>query len=154
MSTRALNPNDPELLALAHAASLETARSVAYFAARTAMHHHPVSDPMVLAVLEALGGSADEVALGAGADIGRLAERHEERYFKLLDAAGGRYTPEVLQEFGKARALTSLASALNQDPRRGVLDAIYEAYVALGDTEADAFLASAVGRLRGHVSLP
>ena len=148
MSTRALNPNDPELLSLAEGASVETARSVACFAASTALRHNPVSDPTVLAVLEALDGSADRVALGASADIERLAERHDERYFELLEAAGGRYTPEVLQEFGKARALTSLASALSDDPRRGVIAAIYEAYVSLGDTEADAFLAHATSRLR------
>ena len=56
--------------------------------------------------------------------------------------------------FRRARAASSLLTALESNVVQAALDAVYEAYHALPEEEADAFVEEVKDKLRYYAKLP
>jgi hypothetical protein len=149
VASAGLSPKDPELLALLNAVPPERLRSVALFAAGAALRLHPVTDAVVLKALVAVQAANWPDALACGPSVAALAEHYDALYLEQWDAADGHYTPEVIEHFGRARALMSLAAALRPHPTEGALEAVYEAYTA-HESGSEEFLTRVKDMLRSR----
>lgn len=144
----ALHPKHPELVALTQQAGM-FARYVAWFAAERAVASAGLSDAPVPSVLEAIRSSNIREWVRQRQAMAGLVERLEGEYWDASDALP-RDQERIALAFRRARAASALLAALGPDEVEAGLDAVYEAYHAFPETEADAFVEDAKTKLRDY----
>ena len=147
-----LNPKHPELTALTQGAR-KYARYVAFFAAERAIDSARVSDPPVPYILEAIRESRIREWVRQRGALADLAERLDGEYWEASDAQP-HDAARMMMAFRRARAVNSLVAAIAPNEVQAALDAVYEAYHALPEDEADSFVDEAKEKLRYYGGLP
>ena len=126
----------PGLSARLDRASSEQQRAAALAAARMATMRAGLADLRIEAANQAVG--TDRFGNSPERDaIEALLEELDNAAWILQEAAGGGASnPVYLLAFRKARAAGALWSAMDEDPLRAAIEAIYEAHHAIADADA------------------
>lgn len=143
-----LHPKHPELVALAQQARI-FARYVAWFAAERAVVSVALSDPPVPSILEAIRSSKIQEWVRQRQAMAGLVERLEGSYWDASDAMP-QDQARIALAFRRARAASAVLAALGSNEVEAGVDAVYEAYHALPEREADAFVDEAKAKLRDY----
>jgi len=131
----------PDLVTRLRHASSARQRAASLVAAEFAISHAQVEHRLVAKALEKVrttGILTDE----ENAEVEVLAARLDEEYFELQEAAeqGIASADEYLRMFAKARAVTALSFAGNEDAFRAATESIYEAAATIrGDDKGELF---------------
>ena len=143
MTSQAMHPRDPELVALARSAG-ERARRIAIDAVRNVFRRIPVPDPAVADVLHALVRGDSLQGTSVLPHLRSLASSLDEAYLSARDPG----SPEAQENFSRARAVSALIAALDLDPIEASIGAVYEAQASLPPEEADALIEKVRAELR------
>jgi len=123
----------PDLAAHLREAGDDALRRVAASVSEIAVKRVSLVDPRLERSLSALeGGSAGAKEL---ASMQALVDELDEAAWDLQRRVHSGGSPEsaYLEAFRKARAASAVASALDPDPHKAAIEAVYEAQAALGD---------------------
>jgi 1,6-anhydro-N-acetylmuramate kinase len=109
---------------------------------------HPVPDRPVPQALAALERGDFTAALALRDDVEMLVTALDGIYLDQSAAAGPENDPELMAAFARARAANALLAALDSDPVKAALDAIYEAHASLAYDREGKFLETVKALLR------
>ena len=143
MTSQAMHPRDPELVALARDAG-ERARRIAMDAVRSVLRRIPVPDPAVADGLHALVRGDGLQATSVLPRLQSLASSLDEAYLSARDPGNS----EAQKNFSRARAISALIAAFDPDPVEAIIGAVYEAQASLPPAEADALIEKVRAELR------
>lgn len=110
-------------------------RAAALAACGHAVESAQVHDSVVLSVLSELN-SGRGVSASQIEELKKLAEQADEQYFDLHDAGDSSEDNAYLMAFSRARALSSLLFAVEEESLHSSSEAIYEAVSAVDDVNA------------------
>lgn len=124
----------PEFARRLQTLGAEEQRAVAVAASELALSRSGVDHPVIAAIEPALQGGAP-VSSEERERIRALADQLDEIYFDLQEAAEahGAEASDWEQAFRRARAVSSLYWALDDDPLTAASEAVYESAAAVGD---------------------
>lgn len=122
----------PDLASLIIRAEERTLRDAILAVCRAATEG--MDDPIIRQAMDALEGRKRRDK-GLREKLKRLVEDLDEIQWNMREAmeTGGLSEDTYLEAFSRARAANALYFALDPDPVNGALEAIYEAYAAMGD---------------------
>ncbi len=128
-----LDSVSPELAERLRGSSADALRRVAAAVGDLAVKRVSLADPRLERALSILAGRRAEG--GERVELEALVEELDEAAWETQARvhAGRAPEDEYLRAFRKARAASSVAFALDPDPKAAAMEAVYEAQAAVGD---------------------
>ncbi|MEV6873327.1 hypothetical protein [Amycolatopsis sp. NPDC051128] len=125
----------PELVEMLGAASVEQRRQIVERICKLAVERTGLSDQVVIDATNGLR-HIGKVDPSIRDEVGALTQQLDERAWDIQEAVeiGSATEDEYLTAFAKARAVAAVGFAL-EDSLSATLNAVYEAYYAIGDRE-------------------
>lgn len=124
-----------DLMALLRQAGPSQRRAAALAACAYAVESAKVHDSVVLSVLGELN-SGRGVSASQIDDVKKLAEQADEQYFDLHEASDSSEDNGYLAAFSRARALSALLFAVDEESLHSSSESIYEAIAAVDNAHA------------------